>query len=71
MRGSSRDQFGVGERSSNARRRAAQAEDVLTFYQAFFAPREVLAPSSSFLNAPFGRFSPEETPALLAYLRKL
>jgi hypothetical protein len=44
---------------------------VLTFYQAFFARREVLAPSSSFLNAPFGRFSPEETPALLAYLRKL
>jgi cytochrome c peroxidase len=50
---------------------AATLEDVLTFYQAFFARREVLAPTSAFLNAPFGPFSPEEKPALLAYLRKL
>ena len=50
---------------------AATLEDVLTFYQAFFARREVLAPTSSFINAPFGPFSPEEAPALLAYLRKL
>jgi hypothetical protein len=50
---------------------AATLEDVLTFYQAFFARREVLAPTSAFLNAPFGPFSPQESPALLAYLRKL
>lgn len=45
---------------------AATLEDVLTFYQALFARREVLAPSSAFINAPFGPFSPQETPALLA-----
>jgi cytochrome c peroxidase len=50
---------------------AATLEDVLTFYQALFARREVLAPTSAFLNAPFGPFSPQESPALLAYLRKL
>jgi hypothetical protein len=43
----------------------------LTFYQAFFARREVLAPTSTFINAPFRPFSPQEKPALLAYLRKL
>jgi len=50
---------------------AATLEDVLTFYQAFFARREVLAPKSAFLNPPFGPFSKAEKPALLAYLRKL
>jgi cytochrome c peroxidase len=50
---------------------AATLEDVLTFYQAFFARREVLAPTSAFINAPFRPFSPQEKPALLAYLRKL
>ena len=44
---------------------------MLTFYQAFFARREVLAPESAFINAPFGPFSDSEKPALLAYLRKL
>jgi cytochrome c peroxidase len=50
---------------------AATLEDVLTFYQAFFARREVLAPTSAFINPPFGPFSAAEQPALLAYLRKL
>ena len=50
---------------------AATLEDVLTFYQAFFARREVLAPTSAFINPPFGPFSEAEKPALLAYLRKL
>lgn len=50
---------------------ATSLDDVLTFYQAFFARREVLAPESAFLNPPFGPFSDEEKPALLAYLRKL
>jgi cytochrome c peroxidase len=50
---------------------AATLEDVLTHYQAFLARREVLAPTSSFINPPFGPFSEEEKPALLAYLRKL
>jgi len=43
----------------------------LTFYQALFARREVLAPTSAFINAPFRPFSPLEKPPLLAYLRKL
>jgi hypothetical protein len=43
----------------------------LTFYQAFFARREVLAPASSFLNPPFGPFTQAEQPALLDYLRKI
>ena len=50
---------------------AATLEDVLTFYQAFLARREVLAPTSAFINPPFGPFSEAEKPALLAYLRKL
>lgn len=50
---------------------AATLEDVLTFYQAFFARREVVAPKSAFINPPFGPFSEAEKPALLAYLRKL
>ncbi|HKQ14095.1 MAG TPA: hypothetical protein VJT80_11740 [Steroidobacteraceae bacterium] len=49
---------------------AATLEDVLTLYQAFFARREVLAPTSAFINPPFGPFTEEEKPALLAYLRK-
>jgi hypothetical protein len=44
---------------------------VLTFYQAFFARREVVAPKSAFINPPFGPFSEAEKPPLLAYLRKL
>jgi hypothetical protein len=44
---------------------AATLEDGLTFYQAFFARREVLAPTSTFINAPFRPFSPQEKPALL------
>jgi hypothetical protein len=31
----------------------------------------VLAPTSAFLSAPFRPFSPQEKPALLAYLRKI
>ena len=50
---------------------AATLEDVLTLYQAFFARREVLAPTSAFINPPFGPFTEAEKPALLAYLRKL
>lgn len=50
---------------------AATLDDVLTFYQAFFARREVLAPDSAFINPPFGPFTEEEKPALLAYLRRL
>jgi cytochrome c peroxidase len=50
---------------------AATLEDVLTLYQAFFARREVLAPTSAFINPPFGPFTAAEQPALLAYLRKL
>jgi cytochrome c peroxidase len=50
---------------------AATLDDVLTFYQAFFARREVLAPTSAFINPPFAAFSEDEKPALLAYLRKL
>jgi cytochrome c peroxidase len=50
---------------------AATLEDVLTFYQAFFARREVLAPNSAFINPPFGPFAESEKAALLAYLTKL
>ena len=50
---------------------AATLEDVLTFYQAFFARREVLAPKSAFINPPFGPFAENEKAALLAYLKKL
>jgi hypothetical protein len=35
------------------------------------ARREVLAPKSAFIIPPFGPFSDDEKPALLAYLRKL
>jgi hypothetical protein len=31
----------------------------------------VLAPTSSFINPPFGPFAEAEKPALLAYLRQL
>lgn len=65
MRGSGRSQFNFHDNS------AATLEDVLTFFQAFFACREVLAPTSAFMNAPFGPFSAQEKPALVAYLRKL
>jgi cytochrome c peroxidase len=50
---------------------AATLEDVLALYQALFARREVLAPTSAFINPPFGPFAEAEKPALLAYLRKL
>jgi hypothetical protein len=32
---------------------------------------DVLAPTSSFINPPFGLFAEAEKPALLAYLRQL
>jgi mono/diheme cytochrome c family protein len=50
---------------------AATLEEVLALYQALFARREVLAPTSAFINPPFGPFAEAEKPALLAYLRKL
>ena len=50
---------------------AATLEDVVKHYQALLARWTVIAPKSAFINPPFGPFTDAETPALLAYLKRI